>query len=54
MPEKHLGVAPLAAPTAALTSHGMRQRVRQALRWLATPPDTNYLYRPIEPSPYAL
>jgi SAM-dependent methyltransferase len=36
------------------TKPGILRRFKQGLRRLATPPDTNYLYRRIDPSPYAL
>src|SRR4051812_24718979 len=54
MAEKQLGVGPLAVPRAAARSDSFGRKLKQVLRWLATPPDTNYLYRSIEPSPYAL
>ena len=56
-----LGLGPHTAPggpaaTAEAESRAarLRRRAKQLLRRIATPPTTNYLYRPIDPSPYSL
>jgi SAM-dependent methyltransferase len=56
MAETPVDVAQLPRDTVATerVRTGFLPRLKRRLRWLATPPDTNYLYRAIDPSPYAL
>ena len=56
MPEKRIALSRLAHGTAVTEAAptDLLRRLKRALRRLATPPDTNYLYRAIEPSPYSL